>query len=150
MIIDIIQNAGLYQGLSPAIRKALGYLASTDFSKIEPGRVDVEGDTVFALVQKYDTKPRDNGVWEAHRRYIDVQYIASGIEAMGYAPLDSLSETQPYSAEKDFLLLAGQGDFVTARAGMFVIFYPKDAHMPCLAHGNSVPVLKVVMKVQAE
>jgi YhcH/YjgK/YiaL family protein len=150
MIIDTINNSKLYQGLNANIRKALDYLASTDFSKMEPGRYEVDGDTVFALVQKYDTKPRDKGAWEAHRRYIDVQYVASGVEAMGYAPIDSLSETQAYSAEKDFLLLAGSGDYVTAHAGMFVIFYPKDAHSPCLAHGNSVPVLKVVMKVRAD
>lgn len=150
MIIDTLRNAGLYRGLGAGIRKALDYLVSTDFSKMEPGRYEVDGDAVFALVQTYDTRPRDEGVWEAHRKYVDVQHVASGIETMGYAPIDSLLETQPYASDKDFLLLSGQGDFVTARAGMFAVFYPTDAHMPCLAVGESGPVLKVVMKVKAE
>jgi YhcH/YjgK/YiaL family protein len=108
---------------------------------------DIDGDTVFALVQRYDTKPREKGLWEAHRRYIDVQFVASGIESLGWAQLGNLTETQPYSAEKDCLLLAGSGDVVTARAGDFLVFFPEDAHMPCLAHDQPSPVLKVVVKV---
>ena len=149
MIIDSLDNAALYQGLGSDIAKALDYLAANDFSTMAPGRYDIDGDTVYAMVQRYDTKLREKGVWEAHRRYIDVQYVASGIETMGYANIAGLTETQPYSEEKDYLLLAGKGDFVTASAGTFIIFFPHDAHMPCLAYEDPTPVLKVVVKVQA-
>lgn len=149
MIIDTLKNAGLYQALGVNIGKALDYLAATDFSAVEPGRYDLDGDNLFALVQRYDTKPHEKGVWEAHRRYIDVQYVASGIETMGYAHIDDLSETQAYSAEKDYLLLAGAGDFVTVRAGVFVVFFPQDAHMPCLTCKSASSVQKVVVKVLA-
>ncbi len=118
-----------------------------DFTAMENGRYEINGDNVFALVQRYNSKPRDQGVWEAHRRYIDVQYIASGIESMGYAHIGNLKETQDYSAEKDVLLLDGQGDYFTARHDCFAVFYPEDAHMPGLAHENPTPVLKVVVKV---
>jgi len=149
MIIDQLKNAGIYHGLGENLRKALDYLAANDFSTMETGRYDIDGDTVFALVQRYETKPRENGLWEAHRRYIDVQYVASGIETLGYAHISSLAETQEYSAEKDCQLLSGSGDFVTGRAGSFIIFYPEDAHMPCMAYGDPAPVLKVVVKVLA-
>jgi YhcH/YjgK/YiaL family protein len=149
MILDQLKHAGLYQGLGANLKKAFNYLAARDFATIEPGRYDIDGDSVFALVQRYDTKPRDKGRWEAHRRYIDVQYVAAGIETLGWAPLGTLTETQPYSAEKDVLLLAGAGDFVTARAGDFLVFFPGDAHMPCLVHDQPSPVLKVVVKVLA-
>lgn len=147
MIIDQLKHAGLYKGLGENLKKAFDYLAAHDFSAMESGRYDIDGDTVFALVQRYDTKPREKGLWEAHRRYIDVQFVASGIESLGWAQLGNLTETQPYSAEKDFLLLAGSGDVVTARAGDFLVFFPEDAHMPCLAHDQPAPVLKVVVKV---
>ncbi len=150
MIVDQLKNAPLYRGLSPNIAKALDYLAAHDFSAIAPGRYDIDGDAVFALVQRYDTKPRDQGVWEAHRRYIDVQYLAAGTETLGYAPIDALAEAQPYRDEKDVLLLAGEGDFVTGGPGTFCIFFPHDAHMPCLAHGEPAAVLKVVVKVRAQ
>ena len=150
MIIDNVKNSALYTGLGTGIRTALEYLAKTDFSAMRPGRYNIEGDNVYALVQQYETKPRLTGVWEAHRRYIDVQYVMAGIETMGYAPLDNLTVTQSYSAEKDCMLLAGKGSFVTAGAGTFVIFFPLDAHMPGLADTAPVSVLKVVVKVAGD
>ena len=147
MIIDSIQNRARYERLGTGIAKALEYLARTDVSKMATGRYDLDGDNVYALVQRYDTKPREKGVWEAHRRYIDVQFVASGVESMGYAPIGSLTVTQPYAADNDCVLLAGTGDFVTAAAGTFVVFFPEDAHMPCLACGAPPAVCKVVVKV---
>ena len=150
MIADTLRNAALYQGVNPRIRMALDYLAKTDFTAVKPGRYAIDGDRVFALVQHYTTKPREQGLWEAHQRHIDVQYVAEGVETMGYAHIGGLSVTQPYSAEKDCVLFAGQGDFLTARAGTFVVFFPEDGHMPCLACGEPQPVCKVVVKVAVE
>jgi len=147
MIIDNIKNASVYNGVNPGIRRALEYLAQTDVIALAPGRYAIDGDRVFALVQRYDTKPREQGVWEAHRRYIDVQFVAAGLESMGYARIGSLTVTRPYAAEKDCELLEGNGDFVTAAAGTFVVFFPHDAHMPCLSFGKSQAVVKVVVKV---
>ncbi len=147
MIIDSIRNKALYSGLGGGISKALDYLAGKEFAAMAPGRYELEGDRLFALVQRYETKPREKGVWEAHRRYIDVQFVASGVESMGYAPIGSLTVTQPYAADNDCVLLAGTGDFVTAAAGTFVVFFPEDAHMPCLACGAPPAVCKVVVKV---
>ena len=147
MIVDHIRNAPLYSGIHPGIRRALAYLAQTDVAALASGRYDIDGERLFALVQRYDTKSREQGVWEAHRRYIDVQFVAAGVERLGYAPLDSLAVTQPYAPDKDCVLLAGNGDFVTASAGTFVVFFPQDAHMPCLACGPLRPVLKAVVKV---
>jgi YhcH/YjgK/YiaL family protein len=150
MIIDKLKNAELYQELSENLKQAFDYLAANDFSTMESGRYDIDGDTVYAMVQRYDTKPREMGLWEAHRRYIDVQFVASGIETLGWTNVANLTETQPYTEDKDYLLFAGDGDFVTARAGDFLIFFPEDGHMPCLAYESSVPVLKIVVKVLAE
>jgi len=150
MIIDHIKNASTYQGLTGGIRKALDYLAQTDFSALAPGRYEIEGDRVYALVQHYNTRLREKGLWEAHRRYIDVQFVSSGIESMGYAPLETMTVTQPYAADKDCVLFSGNGDFVTATSGTFVIFFPQDVHMPCLACGAPQPMLKVVVKVAVD
>jgi YhcH/YjgK/YiaL family protein len=150
MIIDHIKNASTYKGLTGGIQKALDYLARTDFSALAPGRYDIEGDRVYALVQHYNTRPREKGLWEAHRRYIDVQFVSNGLESMGYAPLDTMTVTQPYAADKDCVLFSGNGDFVTATSGTFVIFFPQDVHMPCLACGAPQPMLKVVVKVAVD
>jgi len=147
MIIDNLKNAALYKGLAGRIATALEYLAKTDFTKLEPGRYDLDGNNIYALVQHYTTKPREKGLWEAHRRYIDVQYVATGSEIMGYAPIGTLAVTKAYAEKDDCELFAGTGDFVTACAGTFVVFFPEDGHMPCLANGAPEPVQKVVVKL---
>lgn len=150
MIIDTLENARLYYKLGGGIRAALEYLEKTDFSKIAPARYEIDNDRLYALVQEYETKPKAHGVWEAHRRHIDVQYVAEGVETMGCAHIGNLTVRQEYSHEKDYELLSGKGDFFTARAGMFVVFFPHDAHMPSLARGAPAKVKKAVVKVLKE
>lgn len=146
MIIDGISNASLYYVLGSGIEAALRYLEVTDFSKIEPEKHDIGGGC-FAIVQDYQTAPREEKRWEAHRDYIDVQYVASGAELMGYAGIEALRVVEDYDDSKDATFLAGDGSFVTARAGTFVLLFPHDAHMPGIAIDGPKAVRKVVMKV---
>lgn len=148
MILDRLENAALYFGLGGRIALALKSLSGTDLPRRPVGRYDLAGDDVFALVQHYDTKPRELGKWEAHRKYLDVQYVEAGVETMGYAPLGRMTITDPYDEEKDFLLFDGRGDFVTVAAGSFAVFFPHDVHMPALAVGSPAAVKKVVVKVR--
>jgi len=147
MIIDRLDNAGTYTGLDNGIAAALNFLQTTDLEKAAEGRHDINGDSVYALVMEYTTKPASEGVWEAHRRYIDVQYVVSGVERMGYANLDALT-AEPYNEEEDYLFLKGSGDFVLMPAGTFLILWPQDAHIPATAVDQPRPVRKVVIKVQ--
>jgi len=154
MILDRLQNASLYRGLGARIAAALDYLCAGDFTRLLPGRHELDGDRLFAIVQRYRTKPLVDAVWEAHRRYLDVQYVAEGIERMGYVPLDArLAIKQPYDAGKDVVLFDAWGDLFEVAAGSFAIFAPQDVHAPGLVAGPSaVPaeVLKVVIKCQVE
>lgn len=147
MIKDTLQNRLLYHGVHAGISTALEYLATTDFTDIAPGRYPVDGDRIYASVESYNTRLLETSSWEAHRSYIDVQYIIAGTEIMGCAPLDSLEVTVPYDTVKDAMRLAGDGDFLTVPAGTFAVFFPHDAHMPCLAVEAPAPVRKVVVKV---
>jgi YhcH/YjgK/YiaL family protein len=147
MIADTLTNAGLYRGLGARIARALDLLGREDFRSMEPGKRDVDGTSLFYMVQTYSTKPREKGSWESHRKYIDVQYVVDGIERIGWAPLAGLSVTKPYSAETDAALYSGDGDFLLVQPGTFLILWPDDGHMPGIAVAEPVPVRKVVMKV---
>ena len=107
----------------------------------------MDGENVFALVLHLETKPKKGAFWEAHRRYIDVQYLFEGAERMGRADLRALKPCAEYDAENDFLKLKGKGDFFTVPAGTFAVFWPHDAHMPGLAVQELKPVKKAVVKV---
>jgi biofilm protein TabA len=148
MILDSLHNAVMYQALGPRIAGALDYLQGTDFSKTPLGRHELDGDRLVAIVQRYATKPVDEARWEAHRRYLDVQYVVEGAERMGWAALDQrLPVRHAYDAAKDIVFFETRGELFLVRAGQFAIFAPHDIHAPGLAAG-SVPskVLKVVVK----
>lgn len=150
MIYDQLKNAELYFPISERLIKAFEYLRSNDFTNIEPGRYDIDGDNIYAIVQEYDTKPMTSGRWEAHKKYIDVQYMVNGKEKMGYSHKNKMIVTHEYNPEKDALYLKGEGNFLTAEAGYFAVFFPSDMHMPCIAINLSTPVKKVVVKVRIE
>ena len=161
MIVDQIENvnSSFYVGLlrqhggsfKLADRLALGldFLQTGNVRELMPSRIELDGDKVFAMIQHYDTKPKDQGFWEAHRKYIDIQYVVEGQELMGYAGFSHLQAGE-YDAEKDFILLKGEGSFVFMKAGTFVILAPQDAHMPQIAVDTPQPVKKVVIKVAVE
>ena len=150
MIVDKIENAHLYAGLSGKIAKALEILKDTDFAKKTDSRYDVDGDNLFYIVERYETNPVEQGRLEAHKKYIDVQFIAGGEEMLGYYPLDKLQIEQPYDEQKDiaFYKVPGKISSVNLEAGMFCVLFPQDAHMPCRQLAGPANVLKVVVKVK--
>jgi YhcH/YjgK/YiaL family protein len=151
MISDTIKNRHLYAAISPGIKAGLDYLAKTDFSAMEAGRYELDGDNMFVLVQKYDSLPKEQGKWECHRRYIDIQFIAEGIEQIGFTNIDNMKVTTEYNPEKDIAFLKGEGDYVTLVKGSYGIFFPGDAHQPKVAPDNSPgKVMKVVIKIKVD
>ena len=147
MIADLLENADLYAHIDDRLAVGLKYLQTTDFSSLAPGKYLIEDSEVFASVSEYNSKKPEDAKWEAHQKYADIQYIISGEEKMGYAPVKDFEVTQAYNAEKDIVFLKGTGDYITAKPGMFVVFFPQDAHQPCVAIAESVAVKKVVLKV---
>ncbi|MBN1302635.1 MAG: YhcH/YjgK/YiaL family protein [Melioribacteraceae bacterium] len=150
MIFDSIENAHLYYGVNAGIKKALEFLVQLDFTECEPGRIDIDGDNIFALVSRYSTKHESEVKWEAHRKYIDVQFVASGTENVGFINVDYLDVAQEYDAKKDVEFYDGEGDYLQLNEDEFMIFFPHDAHMPGIEVEESEEVLKVVIKVLAE
>lgn len=148
MIFDVIKNAHWYYGAGHRIEKGLRWLQTTDIAKLEPGRHEIDGDDCFALVMNYETKLLEQGAWEAHRKYLDIQYVASGTEKMGYANIGSMQTSVEYDETKDLMFLKGEGDFLVMRPGSFGIFGPEDVHMPAMALDAPRPVKKIVVKVR--
>jgi YhcH/YjgK/YiaL family protein len=146
MIVDRLDNAAPLYHLPARLARALDYLRATDLRAIPAGRHDIDGDRLFALVQDYTTKAPEDCVWEAHRRYIDVQFLASGDERMGYAALATTREREPYDAARDVAFFEPGRDFVTIRERTFAIFGPEDVHSPGHAAGAAAVVRKVVIK----
>jgi YhcH/YjgK/YiaL family protein len=148
MILDKIENAHLYKGLSKIIEKAFKYIRETDLKNIKPGKYEIDGENIFALISEYKTKSETEGKLEAHKKYIDVQYVISGEEQMGYVPLNGQQILEPYKEENDIIFFTGDKSFTKVSAGMFAIFFPEDVHMPGIQTGDSSIVKKLVIKVR--
>jgi YhcH/YjgK/YiaL family protein len=135
----------------PRLRSALHFLGEANIDELTDGRLEIDGQQVYALVQTYLGKSDlDQVRFEAHQRYLDVQYIHSGKELFGWAPLDLLENKTPYNSEKDVqhgFIARDKQTFVRLKSGMFAIVFPSDAHAPGLADGEPALVKKIVVKV---
>jgi YhcH/YjgK/YiaL family protein len=148
MIIDKIENSHLYERISERIKQAFEYIHNTDLKIIKPGKYEIDGENIFALISEYKTKSESEGKLEAHRKYLDVQYVIEGEELMGYAPLGTQEILEPYKEENDILFFKGEKSFTKVSSGMFAIFFPEDVHMPGISAGKVSDVKKLVIKVR--
>ena len=149
MIYDTLKHAGQYRGLSKNLARALDYLTGTELETVEAERVEIDGERVFALFQRYETKP-ENDRPEAHRKYIDIQYLIEGEELIGVAPLAAMEREAEAAPERDIWFYEGETAKLPLGGGRFAVFFPQDAHAPCIAAGECRPVRKLVLKVAAE
>lgn len=147
MIIDTLENSDLYAALHPRFKSAFDFLKRPCIGSIPAGRVDLDGDLLYALAQDYETHPLHEGKIEAHRRYIDIQFVLAGEEVMGYAPLCHLTPAQPFDTMKDFGLYNGTASLTLVRKDMFAVFFPQDGHLPGRCNGKPAPVKKIVLKI---
>ena len=148
MIIDLLKNAHLYYSLGARFKTAFEYLQKTDFTKLEKGKYEIDGENIFAIVNEYDTIDASTEQMESHKKYIDIQYIVYGAERIGHELLQQQVPSKAYDEEKDFMLFGEAPAFFSVlEQGMFAIFFPHDLHMPNLKIDGPQPVKKVVMKV---
>ncbi len=105
---------------------------------------------VFAIEQVYYTKPRAEGFFESHKKYIDVQVVVEGVEGMEVADTAQMTISEPYVPERDFIKYADTKatSVIWVGQGAVAIFYPTDGHMPTLQLASGpVLVRKTVVKV---
>ena len=150
MIVDTRKNWELYRTVHPRFAQAFAFLRKATEENLPAGRYELDGDRLYAMVQEYDTKPVADGVFEGHRRYVDIQYLVAGAERMDVIEAGRGVTAVAYDEAKDLEFFANAAPCHTAvvQAGEFAIFYPHDLHKPGLtADGTAAPVKKVVVKV---
>lgn len=147
--IDQVQFAKQYHLNQVAWDKAFAYLKNTDLKALSNGRHAIDGTNVYAIVTEAPTKDYDKTAFESHRKYIDLQYVITGEENMAKAPLTSVTINKPYDEAADIAYYTGEGKVYKVRAGMFMLFFPTEAHRPNITPGGNKVVKKIVIKVNA-
>ena len=150
MLVTALKHIDRQISMTASLKKAIEFLRRTDIHTLVDGRVDIDGQHVFALVQWYETVKTDATKFEYHRKYIDIQYIVSGKEIMGWAPVERMIVTEAYDLDKDICFGTVPKQEITSahlQAGQLAVLYPEDAHAPKLAAGASSRVFKIVIRV---
>ena len=148
MIVDKIENAKRYYSVNSGIKAGFDFLINNNLTLLENGKHVIDGDNVFAIVSSYDTKELKNSKPEAHNRYIDIQYIASGSELMGYKKREADSKiSKEYNEENDILFYDEESTLIPFNNGDFFILFPEDLHQPGIRNVEQCNVKKVVIKI---
>ncbi len=146
MILDTIGHSAAYLTIHPLFGQAFDFLVKNDLSTMEPGRIVLVEDKLIASVMDVEGKTGEDASLESHRRYIDIQMVVGGTETMGWSPLERcIHESVAYNSEKDIAFYSDEPSaLVRVNPGEFVVFFPADAHAPCIGEGT---IRKVVVKV---
>ena len=146
MIKDDIKRAEVYYNISANLKKGFEWIKKNDLKNLPDGRYEIS-DKIYANLQSYQTK--DNAPYEAHRDYIDIQYMVSGEEVSGVTDYSNCSTIENYDKEKDieFLKINVDEKFYQIKEGEFFVFFPHDAHKPALKLREPQNVKKVIVKV---
>jgi YhcH/YjgK/YiaL family protein len=150
VIVTDLAHMGYQVPQTPSLRKALDFLGRSGVADLPDGRVDIDGDRVFALVQRYETARTEAPMFEHHRKYIDVQFMAKGEEVIGWAITETMKITEAYDEKKDICfgtVKKGKWTPVLLQAGQAAVLWPEDAHAPKLAADDPAQVVKIVIKV---
>lgn len=150
MIVDRIDQLERYIAVLPGLDKAAAFVQDFWRNPRADGRYEIDGERIFANVSTYDTKDRDGAQFESHRKYVDLQAVICGEEAIGWAPLtDALTVTkEEFSKGGDIAYYTGETVIDTVLpAGTFALLLPQDAHMPCLYTGKERKVTKIIVKI---
>ena len=149
IIINKLQHAERYFNMHPAFEKAFEFLRQDGLAGLVADRYEIDGEKLFCMISKGPGRSRSEAKLEAHRKYIDIQYVIAGTDEMGYKPTANCKAIDTeYDADKDILFFKDQPDSWTpVPAGSFVIFFPQDAHAPLVGSGE---IHKAVLKIAVE
>ena len=148
MIVDKVANAKLYGGLSKGLDRALEYVSDPGLRQLPEGRTPLQGDEVYVMAANYETGPSSQKRYEAHHRYIDLQFVLSGKETIYWSPVERLIEDTPYAEQQDCVMYEdAAGVPITLSEGYFCVLFPEDAHKPGCIWGSPARVQKAVVKI---
>ncbi|MCF8298089.1 MAG: YhcH/YjgK/YiaL family protein [Saprospiraceae bacterium] len=145
MVHDKLENLCRYRELLPELFK---YLQGCELNSLRPGKHEIS-DTLFVLVNEYETNTNDVSILENHKKYIDIQIILSGREKVAFSS-SYVSLHQQYDFEADYELVKTKPIFMDFEAGFFFVFYSGEYHRPGIAYNVPEQVKKIVFKLESQ
>ncbi len=150
MIFDKVSNCEKYFVANDKYEKAFEFIKKAVEEDLPDGKYEIIGDDLFASVQSYTTRKNEDCKFEGHRRYIDIQYMVSGIEAIEVVDIEKTKSNVGYSEENDvdFFENTDKACKLVIESGDYGIFLPNDIHKPGIAFESPMPIKKIVVKIK--
>lgn len=145
MIICPWKEIRRYAAIIPGLEAAIAAVDALE--TLEPATYPLPDGCKF-MIQAGTTKSAEGALSEAHRKFLDIQYIIQGEETMGWAPLDTLTPANEFNTEKDVGKYDGHCEFVRIPAGYCYVVFPEDAHMPGVHLETPTEYCKAVIKLK--
>lgn len=149
MILDTLENLSSYFPLNSGFEKAFNFLSRPDLQDLPPANYEIDGENVFAIIVNELGQPKKEGPLEVHRKYIDIQFVLSGVDDMGWKPkslcsnpigeFDEKADAQDYNDAPD--------TWFSVHPNSYAIFFPEDAHMAMFSESK---IHKVIIKVAVD
>ncbi len=147
MIFDTLKNKELYYACHKDFKLGFDFIEKAIREDLPLGKYELDGKNVFANIQEYEPK-ENNGIFEAHREYIDIQCILSGNELMECTEISNGITTRPYAPDCELFRTEGNTVKLECGTGTFAIFFPSDIHNPGKILKDNETVKKIVVKVK--
>lgn len=146
MMLDVPENLPQYLPLAEGFGKAAAFLARQDLTELPAGRHEIDGESAYAMVYRGVGRAREGARLEAHRQYVDIQYVLAGLDNIGWMPVSQCRLPDgEYIPERDVrFYLDEPAVWLPLRPGTFAIFLPEDAHMPSI---SAALIDKIVIKI---
>ena len=145
MIVCPWKDLTRYEPIIPGLKEAMEVVFG--LTDLTPRTIPLSGGNKI-LVQAGPTKPWEGAELEAHREYLDIQYIVKGFEVMGWAPVETLTLSGEFNTAKDKGMYAGLNDTMLIREGYCYVVYPEDAHAPGKHLTQAGEFTKLVVKLK--
>ncbi len=137
---DIMRYAPVVNGLEEAVA-AVNALTEYEDKKVYPLS---DGNRFFISA----TTTKAPALAEAHRNYLDIQYIVKGKEVVGWADLADCKPEGEFNETKDVGKYSGEFEYITIPEGICYVVFPEDAHMPSCHLDVPNDFVKVVVKLK--
>lgn len=149
MILATIEQAYRYANCHPGLARGFEFLQTSQLELLPDGKHEIDGSRLFATVAHDEGRGHQGAFLESHRKYIDIQYVISGEEEMGWMDLAACQRIkQAYNPDTDLAFyLDGPTSWFKVAPKSFTVFFPQDAHAPLAGRGS---VHKVVVKVAVD
>ena len=144
MIVCPFKDLSRYAAVIPGLEEAVATI--NGIQSLEPATYPLSCGKV--LVQQGTTKPAEGRLLEAHRQYLDIQYIVKGKEVMGWADLKDCEPVGEFQDAKDVGKYSGDFEYMTINEGVCYVAFPEDAHMPGRHLDVANDFVKVVIKLK--